>query len=330
MSRRPSPRRSGRPLLPTAVVAALAVVGGVGYAAVTGSAPGSAAEPVASAAVRTAPAPGTTATAAAPRGARPLTATVTPSNRAVVGVGMPVIVRFGTTITPAQRPAIQRALALTSTPAVVGSWSWTGAREVHYRPMRYWPAHTSVTVRLALDHVRASTTTDWRFRNRTLTFTTGDAVISRIDITAHRMVVQRNGRTVMSIPITAGKPGFVTRSGTKVVMEKYRTKIMDAATTGTPRGSSNYYRIKVQYAMRVTNSGEFLHAAPWSVASQGRANVSHGCVGMSTANAARLYAMSRIGDPVVVTGTTRGIEPGNGWTDWNRSWARWKAGSAVA
>ena len=45
--------------------------------------------------------------------------------------------------------------------------------------------------------------------------------------------------------------------------------------------------------MRVTYSGEFIHAAPWSVGSQGVANVSHGCTGLSTADAAWLYAKIR-------------------------------------
>ena len=57
--------------------------------------------------------------------------------------------------------------------------------------------------------------------------------------------------------------------------------------------------------MRVTYSGEFIHAAPWSVGSQGCANVSHGCTGMSTDNADWLYHMSVRGDVVEYVGTDR-------------------------
>ena len=81
---------------------------------------------------------------------------------------------------------------------------------------------------------------------------------------------------------------------------------------------------------RATFSGEFIHAAPWSVGSQGSANVSHGCVGMSTANAGWLYNMTKVGDVVEVTGTNRSMELSNGYGDWNLSWADWQEGSALS
>ena len=106
---------------------------------------------------------------------------------------------------------------------------------------------------------------------------------------------------------------------------------MDAATVGISPSSPDYYNIPdVQYAMRVTYSGEFLHAAPWSEYAQGSYNVSHGCVGMSTENAAWLFNLSHRGDVVQVTGTSRGLEDGNGWTDWNMSFKEYKQGSALS
>ena len=92
-----------------------------------------------------------------------------------------------------------------------------------------------------------------------------------------------------------------------------------------------YYDLSnVRYAMRLTNSGEFIHAAPWSVGAQGRANVSHGCTGMSTANAAWLFGIAQRGDPVQYVNANRGsAEPGNGWTQWNVPWDQWVAGSAA-
>jgi lipoprotein-anchoring transpeptidase ErfK/SrfK len=106
---------------------------------------------------------------------------------------------------------------------------------------------------------------------------------------------------------------------------------MDAATVGIQPGDPEYYNIPdVEYAMRVTYTGEFLHAAPWSVGSQGYANVSHGCVGMSTDNAAWLYGLSHRGDVVKTIGSGRPLEYGNGWTDWDMSWKDYKEGSALS
>ena len=82
--------------------------------------------------------------------------------------------------------------------------------------------------------------------------------------------------------------------------------------------------------MRVTYSGEFIHAAPWSTGSQGYANVSHGCTGMSTDNAVWLYAMTRRGDVVEYTGTDRPMTLDNGYGDWNASFADYAEGSALS
>lgn len=169
----------------------------------------------------------------------------------------------------------------------------------------------------------------WGTKDRDISFTVGRSVVDEVDLSRHVMGVFVDGRLSRTLQITGGKDGFSTRSGTKVIMEKYRVKHMDAATTGTAPGSPNYYQVDAPFAMRVTNSGEFLHGAPWSTGSQGSANVSHGCVGMSLADAEWLFGQSKVGDVVRVTGSARTIEPGNGWSDWNVPWKRWVAGSAV-
>ncbi len=117
----------------------------------------------------------------------------------------------------------------------------------------------------------------------------------------------------------------------KVVMEKYESKRMDSETVGIAAGSAEAYDIDdVQWAMRLTYSGEFIHAAPWSVGSQGRANVSHGCTGMSTADAGWLYAMTRRGDVVETVGTQGDdMTLTNGYGDWNVSFQEYREGSAL-
>ncbi len=156
-------------------------------------------------------------------------------------------------------------------------------------------------------------------------------LLGELERVSDHVVVLDNGRLLRTIPISAGAPGFITRSGVKVIIEKFRSKTMDAATTGVDPGDPEYYNIEnVEYAQRVTYSGEFLHAAPWSVGSQGAANVSHGCVGMSTEAAAWLYGLTKRGDVVDVTGSDRPMEPTNGWGDWNVPWDQYREGSALS
>jgi lipoprotein-anchoring transpeptidase ErfK/SrfK len=144
------------------------------------------------------------------------------------------------------------------------------------------------------------------------------------------MRVMVNGKLLRTLPITTGKPGFTTRSGTKVIIEKYRSKRMNSETVGISVGNPEYYDMdNVEYAMRLTYSGEFIHAAPWSVADQGYDNVSHGCTGMSTANAAWLYAMTVRGDVVEYVGTDRPMTFTNGWGDWNMPFSDYREGSAL-
>ena len=150
-----------------------------------------------------------------------------------------------------------------------------------------------------------------------------------MDLASHLITVAIDGTLAQSIPVTTGKNGFATRGGTRVISETLVETRMDAASTGVAPGDPEYYNLDVRYAMRMTNSGEFIHAAPWSDASQGVENVSHGCVGMSPANARWLFERSRVGDVVTIVNSTRDLEPGNGLTQWNVTWADWAAGSAL-
>jgi len=253
---------------------------------------------------------------------------VAPLEGETVGVGMPVIVTFDVPVT--DRAGIERHLSVTSSPQVRGSWHWLSDTEVHYRPRTFWPAGTDVDVDVDINSVDAGKGI-YGQESREVSFDVGDSVVSKVDLDTQRMRVEVNGRTARTIAISGGKAGFETRSGTKVIMEKFRSKRMDAATTGIQPGDAEYYNIaNVEYAMRVTYSGEFLHAAPWSVGDQGNANVSHGCVGMSTEAAAWLYGISHRGDVVKVEGSDRTIEPGNGWTDWDMSYAEYREGSALS
>jgi lipoprotein-anchoring transpeptidase ErfK/SrfK len=261
----------------------------------------------------------------APR--KELETSISPLSGQSVGVGMPIIVRFNAKVR--DRAAVEEALVVTSEKPIEGAWSWVSDSEVHYRPKEYWPAYDDITLDVNLNGVNAGKGV-YGMKNRTVKFTTGSSMVSVVDVDRHTLTVYRNGKKTRVIPVTTGKAEFLTRNGTKVILEKYTMKIMDSTTVGIPKSSPEYYRLEVPYAMRVTWSGEFVHAAPWSTGSQGRDNVSHGCVGMSMSNAIWLFNQTQIGDIVKVVGSSRPLEPGNGYTDWNVSWDDWLAGSALA
>ena len=252
---------------------------------------------------------------------------IAPLQGETVGVGMPVIVTFDVPVT--DHAAIEKHLSVSSTPRQKGSWHWISDNEVHWRPARYWQAGSDVTVDVDINSIPAGSGIYGQV-SRQVSFHVGDAHVYRVNARTHQMGVNVNGKLVRTIPITTGKPGFTTRSGTKVIIEKFRTRRMNSETVGIGQDDPEYYDIDdVEYAMRLTYSGEFIHAAPWSVSSQGYANVSHGCTGMSTANAGWLYAMSRRGDVVEYTGTDRPMTLTNGYGDWNESFATYAAGSAL-
>ncbi len=254
-------------------------------------------------------------------------ASVAPLDGETVGVGMPVVVTFDVAVT--DRAAMERHMSVTSTPRQTGTWHWVSDTEVHWRPRTYWRAGSSVDVDLDINSVDAGGGI-YGQESRHVEFDIGDSVVSRVDVAAHTMRVFVNGDLARTIPISAGKAGWETRSGTKVVIEKHRRKRMNAATIGVDRDDPDYYNLSnVQYAMRVTYSGEFLHAAPWSVGSQGSANVSHGCVGMSLEDAAWLYGITKRGDVVEVTGSDRQMTLDNGYGDWNADFASYAKRSAL-
>jgi lipoprotein-anchoring transpeptidase ErfK/SrfK len=253
-------------------------------------------------------------------------ASVAPLAGETVGVGMPVIVTFDVPVT--DRAAFEKHMTVTAKPAQQGSWHWLSDTEAHWRPKTYWQAGTDVHVDVDVNSIPAGNGV-YGQESRALDFHVGDAHVYKVSAKTHQMKVLSNGKLVRTIPITTGKAGFTTRSGVKVIIEKFATKRMNSETVGIT-GSEAYDLDDVKWAMRLTYSGEFIHGAPWSVGSQGYANVSHGCTGMSDANAKWLYDLSRRGDVVEYTGTDRPMTFDNGYGDWNESFSTFQQGSALS
>jgi lipoprotein-anchoring transpeptidase ErfK/SrfK len=71
-------------------------------------------------------------------------------------------------------------------------------------------------------------------------------------------------------------------------------------TLGIPINDPEGYRLTVDYAVRISSQGLYVHSAPWAVPSMGVENVSHGCISVSPADAEWYFDTVNIGDPVIV------------------------------
>ncbi|WP_243597593.1 L,D-transpeptidase [Thermobifida halotolerans] len=246
----------------------------------------------------------------------------------VVGVGMPIIVNFDLPVQ--NKAAVEAAMEVVSDKPAQGAWNWFGDRTAVFRTEEYWEPYQEVTVNMRLAGVQASEGV-YGIENYQLNFEVGRSQISEIDNDTHRMVVTRDGEQIQDFPISNGDGStraYTTTTGVHLTMEKYQHLIMDSATVGIPEGHPDYYRLDVNYAVRISNSGEFTHAAPWNT-DLGVANRSHGCTNMSTEDARWFYENSYMGDPVIITGTDRELEVDNGWGYWQRSWDEWLSHSTL-
>jgi lipoprotein-anchoring transpeptidase ErfK/SrfK len=237
------------------------------------------------------------------------------------GVGMPIIIQFDRPIT--NRKAVERSLQVRTSRRVTGSWYWddqcrTAPVCLYFRPRHYWRSHTRVSLTARLDGVEGAPGV---YGHHTLRqkFKIGRRLTTFVNTAGHSMDVYRAGKQVARWPISSGKPGDDTANGNYLTIEKSNPAEM--------KGPG--YDLSVPFSVRVTWSGDYLHAAPWSVGSQGFANVSHGCVNMSPADAETYYNMAVPGDPVKIIGSSRAGTWGNGWTMWFMHWHRWLRGSAL-
>ncbi|MFJ6698733.1 Ig-like domain-containing protein [Streptomyces sp. NPDC091272] len=247
------------------------------------------------------------------------------------GVGQPITATLSAPVKdPRARAVVERSLKVDAKPSVEGSWFWVEDNLLHYRPRSYWDAGSTVRAYSNLEGIKVAKDL-YGAPSEPLRINIGDRVEAVTDASSHQMTVMRNGEVINTIPVTTGKPGYSTRNGVKVVLGKEYFVRMRGTSIGIPTGTSDSYDLPVYYATRVTWSGEYVHAAPWSVGSQGYANVSHGCTGMSTGNAAWFYETVRAGDIVKVVGSWGDeMDPfGNGYGDWNVPWNKWRKGSAL-
>ena len=251
---------------------------------------------------------------------------VLPNEGEVVGVGQPVAVRFDENIP--NRLAAQRAITVKTNPPVEGAFYWLSNREVRWRPAEYWKPGTAVEVSVNTYGVDLG---DGLFGqdNVSTNFTIGDEVITTVDDSTKTLTVTRNGEVIKTMPVSMGKNSTPTNNGVYIVGDRRSHMVMDSSTYGVAVNSPNGYRTEVDWATQISYSGIYVHAAPWSVGSQGYSNVSHGCINVSTSNGQWFYDNSKRGDIVEIVNTVGSTLPGtDGLGDWNIPWDQWEAGNA--
>ncbi|MDI2128270.1 L,D-transpeptidase [Yinghuangia seranimata] len=257
-----------------------------------------------------------------------ITASFYPEDGATVGVGQPISIRFNAPVK--DKAAVEKALVVTATPAVTGSWHWFGTQRVDYRPKDYWAVNTKIKVDLNLRGVDAGNGAKFeQFKSFNVKISSTKTV-SVVDVNTKTMKVYKNDQLVKTIAVTTGEvPKYATWGGKMVVQEKYQQTRMNSQTVGL---GSEYDIPDVKKAVRITNSGTFVHANTWALPSVfGNQNTSHGCISMPLENASWFFDnAANPGDIVeVVNAKDKNVAGDNGYGDWNLSWDAWVAGSAA-
>ncbi|AMW11023.1 hypothetical protein A4E84_16805 [Streptomyces qaidamensis] len=259
--------------------------------------------------------------------------TYTPDNGTTVGVGMPVSFTFDKAITDPKAVQSHITVSSSSGQKVVGHW-FNGQR-LDFRPEEYWKAGSKVTMKIDLDGVEGANGV-YGVQKKTVTFTVGRSQVSTVDADTQTMTVVRDGKTVKTIPISAGSPQHTTYNGQMVISEKFVQTRMNSRTVGL---GGEYDIPDVPHAMRLTTSGTFIHGNYWYNKGNppfGRQGTSHGCVGLADVQGAGgatsakwFYDNSLIGDVVIVKNSPdKTVTPDNGLNGWNMAWSQWVAGSA--
>jgi lipoprotein-anchoring transpeptidase ErfK/SrfK len=243
-----------------------------------------------------------------------------------VGVGMPIMVRFTQPVT--YKAAVERALKVESDKPADGAWRWIDDTYAIYRPAKYWAAHQTVTFNADLDGVKAGKGL-WGMKNYDYSMKIGAKMISKVSADKHMMYVYRDGKRIQTMRISAGMGTtreYTTTSGVHLTME--RASPVRMISPGRKKGDPGYYDVMIDHAVRISNSGEYVHAKN-NVWAQGVRNVSHGCINARPDQAKWYFDTFQRGDVVEITGTDRDLEWNNGWGFWQMSFKQWQKGSAL-
>ncbi|MGV9559878.1 L,D-transpeptidase [Streptomyces sp. NPDC003522] len=259
--------------------------------------------------------------------------TYTPDNGTTVGVGMPVSFTFDKAID--DKKAVQSHITVSSSSGQKVVGHWFGSQRLDFRPEEYWKTGSKVTMKIDLDGVQGAAGVHG-VQKKTVTFTIGRSQVSTVDVGAQTMSVVRDGTTLRTVPISSGSAQHTTYNGQMVITEKFTQTRMNSRTVGL---GGEYDIADVPHAMRLTQSGTFVHGNYWYNKGNppfGREGTSHGCIGLADVRGAQgdtpakwFYDNSLVGDVVVVKNSPdKTVAPDNGLNGWNMAWSEWIAGSA--
>ncbi|MEH3139020.1 MAG: Ig-like domain-containing protein [Mycobacterium kyogaense] len=253
------------------------------------------------------------------------------SDGQTVGVAAPIILQFDAAIADEDRATVEKAVKVTTTPQVEGSWAWlpdeVGGSRMHWRTKEYYPSGTAVHVDAKLYGVPFGQDA-FGATDSTLDFTIGRRQVVKAEASSHRIqVLDESGAVIMDFPCSYGEGDLdrnVTRSGIHVVTEKYEDFYMTNPAAG-------YANVHERFAVRISNNGEFIHCNPNSVGAQGNTNVTNGCINLNLENSQEYFNSALYGDPVEVSGTRIDLSYADGdiW-DWAVSWDEWTSMSALS
>jgi lipoprotein-anchoring transpeptidase ErfK/SrfK len=243
------------------------------------------------------------------------------------GIGLPIILDFSQPVQ--DKAAVEKALQVTAQDPVPGAWRWITDEEIVYRADGYWPPHQTVTLDAHLAGVPVAPGV-YGTKNLTYRFKIGKAQISYVNVKTHHMTVTIDGKVAKSYGISAGDESalvYTTPSGIALTMDKAPIVIM--TNPDVAPGAPGWYSEPVALAVRLTNSGIYLHQTPGAEWCIGVENCSHGCIRQSPADALWFYNHNQTADVVQVTGTDRRMAFGDGWTFYQMSWKQWSKGALV-
>lgn len=247
-----------------------------------------------------------------------------PMDGSTVGVGQPLAFYFDEKVT--DKIAAEQAIQITTEPKVEGAFYWFNEKEVHWRPQEFWKPGTKVTMHVKVygKHMGNGV---YGQEDRVINTVIGDAVIHEADGGTHQIVTKVNGVVTRTVPTSMGNAANTTPVGTYVITEKRDHMIMDSTTYGLALENGGY-KTPVDWATRMSNSGIFVHSAPWSVGDQGYRNVSHGCLNLAPANAKFFFDNAKQGDIVIVRNSGGpALESWDGFGDWQVPWDQWVKGN---